>query len=273
MRTLVHLSDLHFGRVDDALLGPLAKLVTQIKPDVVVVSGDLTQRARTEEFKEASRFLASLPSPQIVVPGNHDVPLHNIFTRFFQALNKYQRHITNDLEPFYVDEEIAVAGINSARSMTIKSGRVSEQQIARIQARFCTLDERITKVIVTHHPFDLPDNYTEQQIVGRAPLAMAMFASCGVDLLLAGHLHVSNAGNTAERYKIGDYSALVVQAGTATSTRRRDESNSFNVIRINPAHVSIDRFTWKAGLAAFTVSATESFQRTASGWSRTAQTN
>ena len=273
MRTLVHLSDLHFGRVDDALLGPLAKLVTQIKPDVVVVSGDLTQRARTEEFKQASHFLASLPSPQIVVPGNHDVPLHNIFTRFFQALDKYRRHITADLEPFYVDEEIAVAGINSARSLTIKNGRVSAQQIARIQTRFCTLDERITKIIVTHHPFDLPDNYTDQEIVGRAPLAMAMFASCGVDLLLAGHLHVGNVGNTAERYKIGDYSALVVQAGTATSTRRRDESNSFNVIRVNPAHVSIDRFTWKAGLAAFTVSATESFHRTASGWSRTAQTN
>ena len=268
MRTLVHLSDLHFGRVDDALLGPLAKLVTQIKPDVVVVSGDLTQRARTEEFKEARRFLASLPSPQIVVPGNHDVPLHNVFTRFFQALDKYQRYITNDLEPVYVDEEIAVVGINSARSLTIKSGRVNEQQITRIRARLCALDAHITKIIVAHHPFDLPDADNGREIVGRAPLAMAMFASCGVDLLLAGHLHVSNAGNTAARYKIGDYSALVVQAGTATSTRRREEANSFNVIRINPPNISIDNFAWQAELGAFTVSTTESFQRSANGWSR-----
>lgn len=268
MRTLVHLSDLHFGCVDEALIGPLAKLVTQIKPDVVVVSGDLTQRARTEQFIEARRFLASLPSPQIVVPGNHDVPLHNVFNRFFQPLDKYQRYITHDLEPVYVDEEIAVVGINSARSLTIKSGRVNEQQIARSHAKFCVLDAHITKIIVTHHPFDLPEAHDDQEIVGRAPMAMGVFASCGVDLLLAGHLHVSNAGNTAARYKIGGYSALVVQAGTATSIRRRDESNSFNVIRINSPNISIDRFTWKPELAAFTVSATKSFQRTASGWSR-----
>jgi 3',5'-cyclic AMP phosphodiesterase CpdA len=268
MRTLVHLSDLHFGHVDDALIAPLAKLVTQIKPDVVVVSGDLTQRARTEQFKAASRFLASLPSPQIVVPGNHDVPLHNIFNRFFQPLDKFQHYITHDLEPVYVDEEIAVAGINSARSLTIKSGRVNEAQVARIRARFCALDERIIKIIVTHHPFDLPDTGDGRDIVGRAPMAMDMFASCGVDLLLAGHLHVSHAGSTAARYKIGDYAALVVQAGTATSTRQRDESNSFNVIKINSLTISIDRFTWRPELANFAVSTTESFERTASGWSR-----
>ena len=273
MRTLIHLSDLHFGRVDDALIVPLTKLVTQIKPDVVVVSGDLTQRARTEQFKEARRFLASLPSPQIVVPGNHDVPLYNMFNRFFQPLDKYRRYITHDLEPVYVDEEIAVVGINSARSLTIKSGRVNEQQIARIRARLCALGSHIIKIIVTHHPFNLPDDYHDKEIVGRAPMAMDMFASCGVDVLLAGHLHVSHAGNTAARYKIGDYAALVVQAGTATSTRSREESNSFNVIKINPPTISIDRFTWKPALAAFTISTTESFQRTASGWSRFTETD
>jgi 3',5'-cyclic AMP phosphodiesterase CpdA len=82
MRTLVHLSDLHFGRVDRALVEPLSELVGRMKPDVVVVSGDLTQRARTEQFKDARRFLDSLPSPQIVVPGNHDVPLHDISAAF-----------------------------------------------------------------------------------------------------------------------------------------------------------------------------------------------
>ena len=268
MRTLVHLSDLHFGRVDEALLGPLVQQVTEIQPDVVLVSGDLTQRARTQEFQQASRFLASLPSPQIVVPGNHDVPLHNIFTRFFQPLDKFQRHITSELEPFYADAEIAIAGINSARSLTIKNGRINEQQIARIRDRFCALEESVTKIIVTHHPFDLPDAYHERDIVGRAPQAMAMFANCGVDILLAGHLHVSNASNTADRYKIGDYSALVVQAGTATSTRLRDESNSFNVIKIQSSTIDIDRLSWQPDLATFSVSATESFQHAAGGWSR-----
>src|SRR5436190_6844481 len=111
MRVLVHLSDLHFGRIDHALVKPLIELVTSIKPDVVAVSGDLTQRAKSEQFEEARRFLDALPSPQIVVPGNHDVPLHNVFRRMLQPLDNYQRYITADLEPFFADDEIAVLGI------------------------------------------------------------------------------------------------------------------------------------------------------------------
>jgi 3',5'-cyclic AMP phosphodiesterase CpdA len=272
MRTLVHLSDLHFGRVDDALIGPLIKLVAQIKPDVVVVSGDLTQRARSAQFKQARDFLDSMPSPQIVVPGNHDVPLHNIFNRFVRPLDKYRRYITHDLEPFYVDDEIAVLGINSARSLTFKNGRVNERQIARVQARLSTLDAHITKIIVTHHPFDLPAEYADAEIIGRAPMAMKIFASHGADMLLAGHLHVSHAGNTAARYAISGYAALVVQAGTATSTRSRWESNSFNVIQINSPHINIQRFTWVPEQGEFTVLTTESFQRSASGWSHDSAT-
>src|SRR6267143_7245922 len=108
MRTLVHLSDLHFGRVDERLIDPLISAVTEINPDLVAVSGDLTQRARSHQFREARAFLDALPQPQIVVPGNHDVPLHNLFTRFLQPLYKYRRYITNDLQPFFTDEEIAV---------------------------------------------------------------------------------------------------------------------------------------------------------------------
>ena len=268
MRTLVHLSDLHFGRVDAALIQPLIKVVTQIKPDVVVVSGDLTQRARSTQFKQARHFLDALPSPKIVVPGNHDVPLHNIYDRFTRPFDKYRRHITHDLEPFYVDDEIAVVGINSARSLTLKNGRVNQRQIARVQERLATLDAHITKVIVTHHPFDLPANYVKKEIIGRAPMAMKMFASHGADLLLAGHLHVSHAGNTADRYALSGYAALVVQAGTATSTRSRGESNSFNVIQIDSPHISIQRFTWMPEQGEFTALTTELFQRSASGWVR-----
>ena len=128
MKTLVHLSDLHFGRVDYAVVEPLVETIQQIGPGAVVVSGDLTQRARSEQFREARTFLNRLPSPQIIVPGNHDVPLHNAYARFFQALEKYKRYITNDLEPFYADEEVAILGLNTARSLTIKYGRVNEDQ-------------------------------------------------------------------------------------------------------------------------------------------------
>src|ERR1700704_802293 len=135
MRTLVHLSDLHFGRVDEQLIGPLIAAVTEANPDLVAVSGDLTQRARSHQFREARAFLDSLPKPQIVVPGNHDVPLHNVLTRFLQPLHKYRRYITDDLQPFYHDKEIAVLGVSTARSLTIKGGRISAEQVAWMQER------------------------------------------------------------------------------------------------------------------------------------------
>src|ERR1700724_3824289 len=106
MRSLVHLSDLHFGRVDATVVGPLIEAVNRLKPDLIAVSGDLTQRARSGQFRAARTFLDSLPQPQIVVPGNHDVPMHNVFARFMQPLNKYRRFITADLRPSYADEEI-----------------------------------------------------------------------------------------------------------------------------------------------------------------------
>ena len=107
MRTVVHLSDLHFGRVDPGMIEPLVTTVKALQPDLVAISGDLTQRAREREFREARTFLARLPSPQIVVPGNHDLPLHNVFKRFVDPLRLYRRCITDNLEPFYADEEIA----------------------------------------------------------------------------------------------------------------------------------------------------------------------
>lgn len=267
MRTLVHLSDLHFGCVDDALIEPLTARVKQLQPDLIVVSGDLTQRARSTQFVEARRFLDTLPLPQIVVPGNHDVPLYNLFQRSVQPLHKFRRYIVADPEPAYFDDEIAVVGINTARSFAFKGGRINEAQIERVRARLCDLDQRITKIIVSHHPFDLPADRSRHELVGRAAMAMQTFARCGADLLLAGHLHVSRAGDTTARYNLGDFSALVVQAGTATSTRSRGESNSFNALNINHAQVRIERFTWKPAVRDFALSNIEEYDHAYNGWS------
>lgn len=268
MRTVVHMSDIHFGRIDQALLKPLIEAVTNRRPDAVVISGDLTQRARPHEFQEARAFLDSLPKPQIVVPGNHDVPLHNIYARFRHALVNYCRYITEDLEPFFADQEMAILGLNTARSLTFKGGRINAAQLARIEERFCPLGKDLTKILVTHHPFDLPEMHNDGLLVGRSRMAMLKLAACGVDLLLAGHYHISSSGHTALRYKIAGHSAIFVQAGTASSTRGRGEANSFNVIQIEGSQINIERLAWDPQRCAFVIHSAEQFRRTPVGWSR-----
>lgn len=268
MRSIVHLSDMHFGRVNHQVISPLIDAITKINPDLVAVSGDLTQRARSHEFKEARAFLESLPKPQIVVPGNHDVPLHNVFARFTQPLRKYRRYIINDLRPFYHDEEIAVLGVNTARSLTVRGGRINEAQVAWMRDRFGAADPGAVKVVVTHHPFDLPEGHDERALVGRARMAMEHLASCGADLFLAGHLHVSHTTHSATRYKIKGHSALVVQAGTAASSRGRGEENSFNVVRVDRPHIAIERFEWQQQHGEFSLMTTERFRHTSDGWVR-----
>lgn len=268
MRILAHLSDLHFGRVDAAILEPLRKAVWRLEPHAVVISGDLTQRAKPREFREARAFLDTLPRPQIVVPGNHDVPLYNVFKRFLAPLDAYRRHISEELEPVHIDGEIAIVGVNTARSLTFKGGRISEEQVERIRAKLCTLDERIAKIVVTHHPFELPDTMDPDHIVGRARMAMRTLAGCGADILLAGHAHASHVGDTAARYKFDGYAALVVQAGTATSTRARGEMNSFNSLRVDGPEIRVDRYTWSPQAGIFELSRSEGYAHTARGWVR-----
>ncbi len=268
MRRIVHLSDIHFGRINEPVVRPLIENINELQPDLVAVSGDLTQRARSSQFKAARSFLDELPQPQIVVPGNHDVPLHNVFARFFEPLTKYRRHITEDLQPFYRDEEIAVLGINTARSLTIKGGRINEEQVAHMQQRFCALEEDVVRIVVTHHPFDLPEEHHERNLVGRARMAMAAFASCRADVFLAGHLHVSHSTHSAERYRIQGHSAVVAQAGTATSTRGRGEKNSFNVVTIDEPYITVEHFEWTDDGKKFELATTQRFQRKPDGWTK-----
>lgn len=267
MRTIVHLSDLHFGRINPLLIDPLVRVVREVAPDLVAISGDLTQRARSYQFKEARAFLDTLPQPQIVVPGNHDIPLHNVFARFFEPLTKYKRYITEDLQPAYQDGEMVVIGVNTARSLVVKGGRINESQVYRLREKFCALGSEVVKVVVTHHPFDLPEGYDQRELVGRAKMAMTGLAECGADLFLAGHLHISHTGHT-KRYNIRGYSALVVQAGTATSTRERGEVNSFNLLRLAYPEITVEKFAWNPTTSSFAISTSEQFKHTPEGWIR-----
>ncbi len=256
---------MHFGRTDERVVAEVVDTVRALQPDLIAVSGDLTQRARRSEFAQAREFLDSLPRPQLVVPGNHDVPLHNVFDRFLYPMDGFQQTITSDLMPFHLDEETAVLGINTARSLTIKSGRINIRQIRRVREKFEEVDHRLIRILVTHHPFDLPESYAARELVGRAHLAMESFALCGIDLLLAGHLHVSHTGPTALRYSACGHSSIFVQAGTATSTRGRGESNSFNVIRVSADQIEIEVMSTGTE-CKFISAAKRKFVRSGTGW-------
>jgi 3',5'-cyclic AMP phosphodiesterase CpdA len=270
MRTLVHLSDLHFGRIDPAVLSPLARAVAEARPDVVVVSGDLTQRARRDQFRAAAEYLARLPRPQIVVPGNHDVPLYDVTRRFLAPLARFHRYVSDEPFPTHVDDTLAVVGVNTARSLVFKGGRINREQVATLAARFDALPAARVRVVVSHHPFEEGPHATERDRVGRADMALRALADCRVDLFLSGHLHRSHAART-ERLLEGGYTGLVVHAGTASSTRGRGETNAFNVLRTDGRWLELVTQAFDPAAGAFVATQARAFHRDpANGWSEAA---
>jgi len=246
MARLVHLSDLHFGAHDDDLVEAVEQSVDTLKPDVVVVSGDFTQRARTEQFKDACRFLERLREnghEVLGVPGNHDVPLYDVLRRFLSPLTRYRRFIDETLCPFIELPGVALLGINTARSLTFKDGRISEEQVKFIRETFSRTDADNVRVLVTHHPlYAVPVGEELERAVGRNELALDAIEEAGVDLLLAGHAH--HASTEARDLVTRSGGVLVVQAGTATSTRVREQEQSFNTIDIDPACVKVTVNAW-----------------------------
>lgn len=250
MRTIAHLSDIHFGRTDPAVVeGCIADLNAQ-QPSLVVMSGDFTQRARAAQYKEAMRFMGRLPRPQLVVPGNHDIPLFNLPERFLMPLRNYRKYVTRDLRPVYQDEELLVVGVNTARPFTLnfdgfwKDGKISDEQLLDIKLRACELPPTVFKVVVTHHPFIPPPGERVHGIVHNHKRALDQLEQCNIDMLLAGHLHMGYSGDVRTHHEAVKRSMISVQAGTATSTRRRDEPNAYNLITINPDHLTIQVRAW-----------------------------
>ncbi len=239
--------------------------IAAARPDVLVVSGDLTQRARDAEFAEARAFLDSMALPMIVVPGNHDVPLYNVLARWRTPLDAYRRHFGEE-EPVYVDDELAIAGINTSRSFTVQGGRINRRQIEAACKGFAGAGLHATRIVVTHHPFDFAGG---KSVVGRAHMAVAAFVQGGVDIVVSGHGHVAGAGESVRRYKAAGRSMLLVQAGTATSGRLRGEGNSCNIIRIDRPRIAIERLTWSESHGRFAASHSDHFQLTPNGWART----
>jgi len=268
MRTIAHISDLHFGRVEQPVAeGLLADLARQ-RFDVLVVSGDFTQRARWRQYAAAREYMGRLPAgPRVVVPGNHDVPLYDVVRRVFFPLHRYRHYITGDLRPAYQDEELLVLGINSARSFTWKNGWVSAEQLLDVKLRACDLPASVFKVVVTHHPFIPPPGELKKGIIRHARRALAQMEACNVDMLLAGHLHRGYSDDVRTHHEATKRSILSVQAGTAISTRRRNEPNAWNLITVDGGRVTVEVRAWAGD--AFGVYARTCYARGADGtWRR-----
>ncbi len=236
MARIAHLSDIHFGAHDPTIVAATEIWLQERQPDLVIISGDLTQRAKVDQFREASDYLDRLRAAgfsTLVVPGNHDVPLYDVFRRFAAPLDRYKRYIDDNLCPWFENDDVAVLGINTARSLTVKDGRINNDQIAMLRERFAAVPSAKTRILVTHHPlFAMPigEGGELSEAVGRHRDAIEAVADAGVHLALAGHFHRTYAESALKMVERAG-SVLVMQAGTATSTRlRNNELQSFNWI-------------------------------------------
>lgn len=214
---ILHFSDLHYGRITSEAVDHLKLFIDRHRQEIhlIIFTGDFTQRARTEEFRAARLFLDELKIPFFIVPGNHDVPLYNLFLRFLFPYKKYKRHLGEVSPHFYEDESIAIYGLWTVDKFSIKDGKIPSKELTDLTEKFSKVSKDKIKLIASHHP--LNDLKTFQSIVDLKP-----------HLLLWGHEHQSRIEHVE-----GPKSPLIVAAGTTTSSRLRKEANSFNLIQVD----------------------------------------
>jgi 3',5'-cyclic AMP phosphodiesterase CpdA len=252
MITIVHVSDLHFGPPFVPRVGDALRTATQVvEPDIIVASGDFTQRAKEAQFAEARAYLDTLPDvPIVVVPGNHDVPLYRIFERIFDPYKHYRAHIHDELDYVVRIEGAVFVALNSTSPLrAITNGRIDGSQLDFARNVLADTPPDVLKVIVAHHHFAPAPDYEGGQVMPRARRAMDVFTELEVDLVMGGHLHRAYIGNSLDLYPGVDrvHGIAIVQSGTSTSRRgrvREREKNSFNVIRVTDEVLRITHYMY-----------------------------
>ena len=255
VRQICHISDIHFGppHLDDLSLGVL-QFIGERQPDLVVLSGDLTQRAKPRQFHQAREFVDDIPVPSLAVPGNHDVPLYRFWERFGRPFGAYRKHFGAELEPVHRDDELLVVGINTAHGLTFKNGRFTPQRLQEVTALLADAPDGVSKVVVAHHPLVQPPWFGSQPVATNAWEAMGVFSRLGVDLILSGHLHQSFIGISETFYPRGCPPVILLHSGTTTSNRGRAGEhgrNTCNWIRIESDSLLISNYRWDPVLHRF----------------------
>lgn len=257
MTRIVHLSDPHFGAEDPRLVRPLLECLADLAPELIVLSGDLTQRARPAQYAAAARFIADCPAPVMAVPGNHDTPLWNPWLRFGDPWRRWRQALTSGLEPLHLSDALMVVALNTANPMAWKDGRITGAQVDRVAQSFSKAGAR-RRVLVMHHPLQGPPS--EPLALAGAAEALAGLAAAGVEVVLSGHLHSTYVTPLA-----GAAGILSVQAGTCLSHRVRDDGNAFNLLSFVPDGVVLTHHRAQPD-GRFVADADLHMTRGAAGW-------
>jgi 3',5'-cyclic AMP phosphodiesterase CpdA len=228
MSILLQISDTHFGTEQPPVVEALATLARQQRPDLLVLSGDITQRARPAQFRGARAFTDRLRVPLLAIPGNHDIPLFDLWTRLRRP---YARHIAvfgDDLEPVHSSPDLLVVCVNTTRAWRHKHGEVSARQVDRVAGVLAGAGPAQLRVVVVHQPVAVT---RADDVVNRLrghDVALQRWAAAGADLVMGGHIHLPYvmALHGLQR------PMWAVQAGTAVSSRVREGApNSVNLLR------------------------------------------
>lgn len=257
MTRIIHLSDPHFGTVPPDLPGALAATLATLAPDAVILSGDLTQRARPAQFAAARRFVESCPRPLLAIPGNHDIPLFNLPLRLLAPWRNWTRHLCLPLEGEITTPRALIAGINTANPHVWKDGLIRPAQLERLAALFARAGDR-RRIVALHHPPEPPNG--EAPSLSGADRAVAAFARMGVDMVLSGHLHFTHIAPLTAAPTI-----LSVQAGTCLSSRTRNDGNAFSMIDLTDEGAAITHYRASTD-GSFKPDAAVSWARTPVGW-------
>ena len=233
MTVLLHISDTHFGTEEAPVVAALQALVREQRFDGLILSGDITQRARSGQFAAARQFCDSLGIAQVLtLPGNHDIPLYNVAARLFYPYAGYRKAFGRELEPELEFGDVLLIGVNTTRPERHKDGEISARQIDRVVERLRRARREQLRVVVTHQPACVMRPEDEENRLHGGEAAVQSWARAGADLVLGGHIHLPYVADLCARAGGTPRALYCVQAGTALSHRTRHGSpNSINIIR------------------------------------------